>query len=82
MTAPTMTLRALQEKSADPNLLREMAGFTAERLIVLEVESLTGSPHGKRSEERVNQRNGYRDRIWEIRAGTIEPRGRSGVTER
>ena len=37
-----MTLRALLEKSSDADVLREMIGFTAERLMALEVESLTG----------------------------------------
>jgi transposase-like protein len=69
-----MALRALLEKSSDTDLLREMVGFTAQRLMELEAESLTGAPYGTRSEERVNQRNGYRDRIWETRAGTIELR--------
>src|SRR6186713_3738213 len=40
----------------------------------LEVESLTGAPHGKRTPERMNQRNGYRDRAWETRGGTIDLR--------
>jgi len=31
----------------------------------LEVEGLTGAAHGERSPERINQRNGYRDRLWE-----------------
>jgi hypothetical protein len=74
MTDPTMALRALLEKSSDADLLREMVGFTAQRLMELEAESLTGAPYGKRSEERVNQRNGFRDRTWETRAGTIELR--------
>jgi transposase-like protein len=74
MTDPTMALRALLEKSSDTDLLREMIGFTAQRLMDLEAESLTGAPYGKRCEERVNQRNGYRDRSWETRAGTIELR--------
>jgi len=74
MTDPTMALRALLEKSSDTELLREMVGFTAQRLMELEAESLTGAPYGKRSDERVNQRNGFRDRIWETRAGTIELR--------
>ncbi|NNM88158.1 MAG: IS256 family transposase [Phycisphaerae bacterium] len=74
MTDPTMALRALLEKSSDAELLREMVGFTAQRLMELEAESLTGAPYGKRSDERVNQRNGFRDRIWETRAGTIELR--------
>jgi putative transposase len=54
--------------------LREMIGFTAQRLMELEVEGLTGAAHGERSPERINQRNGYRDRLWETRAGTVELR--------
>ena len=38
MTQDMMTLRALLEKSSDADLLREMIGFTAERLMALEVE--------------------------------------------
>src|ERR1700688_729983 len=74
MTEPIMTLRALLEKSSDTELLREMVGFTAQRLMELETDSLTGAPYGQRSEDRINQRNGYRDRIWETRAGTVELR--------
>src|SRR5262245_10404722 len=74
MTDEMMTLRALLEKSSDAELLREMIGFTAQRLMELEVEGLTGAAHGERSPERVNQRNGYRDRTWETRAGTVELR--------
>jgi len=74
MTESTMALRALLEKGSDTDLLREMVGFTAQRLLELEAESLTGAPYGKRSEDRVNQRNSFRDRSWETRAGTIELR--------
>ena len=62
------------EKSSDADLLREMIGFTAQRLMALEVEGLTGAAHGERNPERMNQRNGYRDRTWETRAGTVELR--------
>jgi putative transposase len=31
-----------------------------------------GAAHGERSEERVNSRNGYRQRRWDTRVGTIE----------
>ncbi len=72
MTDDMMTLRALLEKSSDADLLREMIGFTAQRLMALEMEGLTGAGHGERSPERINQRNGYRDRVWETRAGTVE----------
>ena len=67
-----MTLRALLEKSSDADLLREMIGFAAERLMALEVEGLTGAAPGERSPDRINHRNGYRDRVWETRAGTVE----------
>ena len=46
MTQDMMTLRALLEKSSDADLLCEMIGFTAERLMALEVEGLTGAAHG------------------------------------
>ena len=51
-----------------------MIGFTAQRLMELEVEGLTGAAHGERSPERINQRIGYRERLWETRAGTVELR--------
>ena len=72
MTEDMMTLRTLLEKSADADFLREMIGFTAQRLMAVEVENLTGAAHGERSPDRINQRNGYRDRLWETRAGTVE----------
>ena len=74
MTDEMMSLRALLEKSSDADLLREMIGFTAHRLMELEVGSLTGAGHGERSSERINWRNGYRERDWETRAGTVELR--------
>ena len=74
MTDEIMTLRTLLEKSSDADLLREMIGFTAQRLMELEVEGLTGAAYGEKSQERLVQRNGYRDRMWETRAGTVELR--------
>jgi putative transposase len=72
MTDDMMTLRTLLEKSSDSDLLREMIGFTAQRLMALEIENLTGAAPGERVPSRINQRNGYRDRVWETRAGTVE----------
>src|SRR5256714_9479707 len=74
MTDEMMSLRTLLEKSSDADLLREMEGFAAQRLVELEVESLTGAAHRERSPERINHRNGYRDRMWETRAGAVELR--------
>src|SRR5271167_3879196 len=74
MTDEMIALRALVEKSSDTDLLREMIGFAAHRLMELEVEGLTGAGYGEKNPERLAQRNGYRDRSWETRAGTVELR--------
>ena len=81
MTDDTMNLKTLIEKTADADLLREMIGFAAERLMEMEVGGLTGAGYGEKTPERLAQRNGYRDRAWETRAGSVElriPRLRKG----
>jgi len=74
MTDDTMNLQALLGKSADADFLREMIGFAAQRLMELEVGGLTGAGYGEKNPDRLAQRNGYRERDWETRAGTVELR--------
>ena len=74
MTDDETALRELLTKGTDATLLREMIGFAAERLMELEVGGRTGAAHGERNPERLAQRNGYRERDWETRAGTVELR--------
>jgi transposase-like protein len=74
MTDDTMAVQALLGKSADADFLREMIGFAAQRLMDLEVGGLTRAAYGEKNPERLAQRNGYRDRDWETRAGTVELR--------
>jgi transposase-like protein len=68
-------------EQASPDLLRAMVKAFAEALMGAEADAACGAPYGQVSEERVNYRNGYRDRRWDTRAGTIElaiPRLRQG----
>lgn len=74
MTGDMMNLRALVEKTPVVDLLREMISFAAERLMEREVGAATGAGFGEKSPSRLAQRNGYRDRDWETRTGTVELR--------
>ena len=81
MTDAMMTLRAAMEKTSDSDMLREMIGFAAEKLMELEVGTRTRAGYGEKDAGRLAQRNGYRERDWQTRAGTVElriPRLRTG----
>lgn len=71
MTNDRMALIELVEKQADGDLVREMLAFAAERIMEAEVEARTGAAKGARTPLREVQRNGYRDRDWDTRAGRI-----------
>ncbi len=63
-----------QLEAASPDLLREMVRTFAEAIMGAEVDALCGAGYGERSDERVNSRNGYRDRPWDTRVGSLELR--------
>ncbi len=74
MTNEMMNLRALVERSPDAGFLRDMISFAARRVMELEVGDRTGAAPAEKSFDRLVQRNGYRDRDWDTRAGTVELR--------
>ncbi len=66
----------------DVDLLREGVRVLAQAIMEAEVSELTGVPKGERDpERRLTSRNGYRDRRWDTRVGSVElaiPRVRDG----
>ena len=61
--------------------LRDAVALIAQQLMEAEVEQRTGAARGQRSVERVTNLNGYRQRAWDTRVGSIElaiPKVRSG----
>ncbi len=71
-TRRNISLAELAEKGADTDLLREMIQFVAQRMMEMDAESLCAAAYGERSPERANSRNGYRERLWETRAGAVD----------
>jgi transposase-like protein len=62
----------LESADADSDLARTMLQAFAEALMSAEAQALCRAGYGERTEERVNSRNGYRERRWDTRVGTIE----------
>ncbi|MGX0879791.1 transposase-like protein [Roseovarius sp. MBR-154] len=71
MTETMIDLPSVIAKSDDADFLRELIQDAAQRLMDIEVAAVCGAGHGERSPDRENQRNGYRPRQWDTRAGTI-----------
>ncbi len=81
MTKQSIALSELVEKGADTNLLREMIQHVVQRVMNMDVQNLCAAAYGERSADRQNSRNGYRERLWETRAGAVNvkiPKLRSG----
>jgi transposase-like protein len=72
MTDPRMALTELIEKGGDADFLKELLAFALQRLMELEAEAACGAGLHARTDERVNSRNGYRERPLETRVGRID----------
>ena len=73
----------LRKADAEPDLdtLREGVRVMTQALMELEVAQHLGAERHQRTPERQGERNGYRDRQWDTRVGTLElrvPRVRDG----
>jgi putative transposase len=71
-TKTTIALADLVEKGADSDLLRDMIQYVAQRLMEADTEGLCAAAYGERHPERANSRNGYRERLWQTRAGSVD----------
>jgi putative transposase len=60
-----------QLEETSPDLLRAMVKDFAEALMSADADAVCGAGYGERSPERVNRRNGYRERDWDTRVGSI-----------
>lgn len=71
MTIEQVVRKVMAEEHAD--VLRESVALLAEQLMESEVTDLIGASHGERNPGgRMTQRNGYRRREWDTRAGVID----------
>lgn len=68
----TAALKALLSETADHQIMAEMLGLVADRLMALDVDQLCGAEAHERSNGRLNHRNGYRPRLLETRAGAVD----------
>jgi putative transposase len=79
MSVGELVGKVLADEHAD--VLRQAVCWLAQQLMEAEVTSAAGAGYGERSSARTARRNGYRERSWDTRVGSIElaiPRLRSG----
>jgi putative transposase len=69
MAIPETVRKGIEQ---EPDFLREVVRETLQALMEAEVSAQIGAERYERSEERTTQRNGFRSRLWDTRAGTLE----------
>ena len=74
MTEERMALVELLQKSGDGDFLRSVAEAVLQILMEADVEGLIGAGRHERTGERLNYRNGYRDRSLDTRLGSLQLR--------
>jgi putative transposase len=68
MAKPSIALAELVEKGASDDVVRDLLAHVVRRVMDFEIEQRCGAEYG----DRTNSRNGYRERLWETRAGSID----------
>lgn len=61
-----------QLESGDGDVARNLLAAMAQKLMGAEADAMCGADYRTRSDERINQRNGYRNREWDTRSGTVD----------
>src|ERR1700761_9356477 len=74
MTEERMTLVDLLQKSGDGDFLRSIAEAVLQILMEADVEGLIGAGRHERTGDRLNYRNGYRERSLDTRLGSLQLR--------
>src|SRR6266436_4788187 len=74
MTDDRMALVELLQKSGDGDFLRAVAETVLQILMEADVEGLIGAGRHERSADRLNYRNGYRERSLDTRLGSLQLR--------
>ena len=74
MTNDSLPLAELLQKAGDGDFLRAVAEAVLQILMESDVEGLIGAARHERSAERLNYRNGYRDRTLDTRLGQLQLR--------
>jgi transposase-like protein len=74
MTEARLPLAELLEKAGEGDFLRAVAEAVLQLLMESDVEGLIGAGRYERSAERLNYRNGFRERALDTRLGTLQLR--------